>query len=90
MNKSGLGFSAKLKTELTDIELFNYVEPEDLIKYGLIPEFVGRLPVLSVLQNLDENALMEILVKPKDALIRQYVTLFRLDDVKYDVQFTFC
>ncbi|MCB1711956.1 MAG: ATP-dependent Clp protease ATP-binding subunit ClpX [Candidatus Riesia sp.] len=81
LNKSGLGFSAKLKSELTDVELLNYVEAEDLIKYGLIPEFVGRLPVVSILQNLDENALMEILVKPKDALIRQYVTLFRLDDV---------
>jgi ATP-dependent Clp protease ATP-binding subunit ClpX len=58
------------------------VEPEDLLKFGLIPEFVGRLPVLATLEDLDEQALVDILVKPKNALIKQYNTLFEMEDVK--------
>ncbi len=81
LNKSGIGFSANLKNENVESEIFKYMESEDLIKYGLIPEFVGRLPVMSVLKNLDENALIDILIKPKNALIKQYVKLFKLDDV---------
>jgi len=81
LNKSGIGFSANLKNENIESEIFKYMESEDLIKYGLIPEFVGRLPVMSVLKNLDENALIDILVKPKNALIKQYIKLFKLDDV---------
>ncbi len=81
LDKSGLGFSASLRNEFSELELFSHVEADDLIKYGLIPEFVGRLPVITVLQSLDANALMEILVRPQEALIRQYVALFRLDDV---------
>ena len=81
LNKSGIGFSAKLKNDEIDSNVFKYIESEDLIKYGLIPEFVGRLPVMSVLKTLDENALIDILTKPKNSLIKQYVKLFKLDDV---------
>ncbi|HIH2763519.1 MAG TPA: ATP-dependent Clp protease ATP-binding subunit ClpX [Candidatus Azoamicus sp.] len=81
LNKSGIGLSAKLKNENIESEILKYIEPEDLIKYGLIPEFVGRLPIISVLKNLDENALIDILLKPKNALIKQYTGLFNLDGV---------
>ena len=85
LNKSGIGFSAKLKNENIESEILKYIEPEDLIKYGLIPEFVGRLPVISVLKDLDEGALVDILTKPKNALIKQYTMLFNLDGV--DLEF---
>jgi len=84
LNKSGIGFSAKLKNENIESEILKYIEPEDLIKYGLIPEFVGRLPIISVLKNLDENALIDILLKPKNALIKQYTGLFNLDGVSLE------
>ena len=58
------------------------VEPEDLLKFGLIPEFVGRLPVLATLSDLDVEALVEILTKPKNALVKQYQRLFEMEDVK--------
>ena len=69
-------FSHAQSTILTE------VEPEDLLKFGLIPEFVGRLPVLATLQDLDEDALVEILTKPKNALVRQYQRLFEMEDVR--------
>lgn len=81
LNNSGIGFSASLKKDNFELDVYKYIEAEDLIKYGLIPEFVGRLPVVSVLQNLDENALIDILIKPKDALVKQYVKLFKFDDI---------
>ena len=62
-------------------EILSEVEPEDLLKFGLIPEFVGRLPVLATLGDLDEGALIEILTKPKNALVRQYQRLFEMEDV---------
>lgn len=62
-------------------EILALVEPEDLLKFGLIPEFVGRLPVLATLEDLDENALIEILTKPKNALVKQYQRLFDMEDV---------
>ncbi len=65
-----------------NFELLNQVQPVDLIKYGLIPEFVGRLPVVSVLNDLDEDALVEILTRPKNALARQYQRLFEFENVK--------
>jgi ATP-dependent Clp protease ATP-binding subunit ClpX len=65
-----------------NFELLNRVQPVDLIKYGLIPEFVGRLPVVSVLNDLDEDALVEILTRPKNALARQYQRLFEFENVK--------
>ena len=87
--KSGIGFTS----EVRDInhrphgsDLFHDVEPEDLIKYGLIPEFVGRLPVVATLDELDEAALIEILVEPKNALIKQYHKMFRMEGVELEVR----
>ena len=65
-----------------DAELLRQAEPQDLLKYGLIPEFVGRLPVLGVLDELDETALIEILTKPKNAILKQYIKLFEYEGVK--------
>jgi ATP-dependent Clp protease ATP-binding subunit ClpX len=65
-----------------DGELLRQTEPQDLLKYGLIPEFVGRLPVLGVLDELDESALIEILTKPRNALLKQYAKLFDYEGVK--------
>ncbi|HIH2762888.1 MAG TPA: ATP-dependent Clp protease ATP-binding subunit ClpX [Candidatus Azoamicus sp.] len=86
LNKSGIGFSANLKDEHVESEILKHVEPEDLIKYGLIPEFVGRLPIISILKNLDENALIDILIKPKNALIKQYIKLFSLENVELEFE----
>src|SRR3989304_676064 len=83
-DKSGIGFSAEVRSK-TDRkiqgELLQQVEPEDLIKYGLIPEFVGRMPVVAALEELDEEALIEILVEPKNALIKQYQRPFRMEEI---------
>jgi len=62
------------------------VEPEDLVKYGLIPEFVGRLPVVATLSELDEDALVRILVEPKNALVKQYQQLFSMEGVELDIR----
>jgi ATP-dependent Clp protease ATP-binding subunit ClpX len=80
----GIGFGAdvKSKQDRKAGELFKEVEPEDLLKFGLIPEFVGRLPVIATLQDLDIDALIDILTKPKNALVKQYNKLFELEDVK--------
>ena len=85
---SGIGFGADVKdTEVRGIgEIFTEMEPEDLLKFGLIPEFVGRLPVLATLTDLDEDALVTILSEPKNALVKQYQTLFSLEDA--DLTFT--
>ena len=64
------------------MEIFKDIEPEDLLKFGLIPEFVGRLPVLATLEDLDQDALVTILTEPKNALIKQYQRLFELEDTK--------
>ena len=80
--KSGIGFVAEVKGEKDQKsagQLFHDVEPEDLIKYGLIPEFVGRLPVVATLEELDEDALVRILVEPKNALTKQYRRLFEME-----------
>ncbi len=81
-NKS-LGFQAEVKSgSQRQAEALAHVQPEDLIRYGLIPEFVGRLPVCGVLQELDESALVQILTEPKNALVRQYQKKFEFDNVK--------
>ena len=86
--KGGIGFSAEVKTkdETTNVgEVFAQVEAEDLIRYGLIPEFVGRLPVVATLEDLDEQALVKILTDPKNALTKQYRHLFEMEGV--DLEF---
>ena len=85
--KGGIGFSAEVKTkdESTNIgQLFAEVESEDLIKYGLIPEFVGRLPIIATLEELDEAALIKILTEPKNALIKQYKHLFEMEGAELE------
>ena len=79
-----IGFGAKIqsKKERRVWELLREVQPEDLLKYGMIPEFVGRLPVIAPLHELDETALIDILTKPKNALVKQYQKLFEMDGVK--------
>jgi len=83
----GIGFAADVKSpDANDDlgELLQDVEPEDLVKYGLIPEFVGRLPVVATLEELDEDALVEILVEPKNALSKQYQKLFEMEEVQLE------
>jgi len=80
--KGGIGFAAEVKSKAEEVslgEILYEVEPEDLIKYGLIPEFVGRLPVVATLEELDEDALVQILTEPKNALTKQYEKLFEME-----------
>ena len=82
--KTGIGFSAEVNSvDDKEVKKMNIedVEPEDLVKFGLIPEFVGRLPVISTLHELDEDALVRILQEPKNALVNQYKYLFEIDSV---------
>ncbi len=84
--KSGIGFAATVhsKTERSLSQTFAEAEPEDLIKFGLIPELVGRLPVVATLEELDEAALIQILTEPKNSLVKQYQKLFEMDGVKLE------
>ncbi len=84
--KKVLGFGAEIhgKNERSNAELMSQVRPEDLLKFGLIPEFIGRLPVLVTLNSLDEDALMRILTEPKNALVRQYSKLLSFDSVELE------
>ncbi|KPK39284.1 MAG: ATP-dependent Clp protease ATP-binding subunit ClpX [Gammaproteobacteria bacterium SG8_47] len=85
--KGGIGFSAEVKGKadrLSITEILYSVEPEDLVKYGLIPEFVGRLPVVATLEELDENALVQILTEPKNALTKQYAKLFEMEGAELE------
>ncbi len=77
--KKGIGFGAPLSGKEDNIEIFNEVQPEDLRKFGLIPEFIGRLPVIATVTPLDQAALMQILTEPKNALVKQYQRMFELD-----------
>ena len=84
-DKSGIGFGASVKdTQASVASIVETLEPEDLVKYGLIPEFVGRLPVISTLHELDEEAMVRILQEPKNALVNQYKYLFDIDEVELD------
>ena len=86
-DKSGIGFGAEVKGEsdrATIGETLRSVEPEDLVRYGLIPEFVGRLPVVATLSELDNDALVRILTEPKNSLTRQYSKLFEMEGVEVD------
>ena len=83
-DQSGIGFSAQLKNQKNnpdDQKIFDHLQSEDLIKYGLIPEFVGRLPVVTTLHELDLEALIDILIKPKNALTKQYQSLFKMENI---------
>ncbi len=84
---AGIGFGAEVKEEddKKTGELLRELEPEDLLKFGLIPEFVGRLPVIATLEDLDEAALVEILSEPKNALVKQYQRLFEMEDVNLNI-----
>jgi ATP-dependent Clp protease ATP-binding subunit ClpX len=85
--KSGIGFSAEVHSldQRDKIgEILRQIEPEDLIKYGLIPEFVGRLPVAAILDELDEKALIQVLTEPKNSLVKQYKKLFKMEDVELE------
>ncbi len=86
-NTKSMGFGAKVEEkENVDVgKVFSEVQPQDIIKFGLIPELVGRLPIITSLNNLDKNALIDILTKPKNAIVKQYKKLFKMDNVKLDI-----
>lgn len=86
--KSGIGFGATVhsKSEKRVSEVFRHAEPEDLVRFGLIPELVGRLPVVATLGELTEEALVQILVEPKNALVKQYQKLFSMDGVELEIR----
>ena len=83
MNDSSIGFNADVKTKVenSQINFVKHLQPQDLIKFGLIPEFVGRLPVVVGLNDLNENALIRILTEPKNSIIKQYKKMFKIDEV---------
>ena len=82
--EKAIGFGKRMKTqkEISKYEVFKELLPQDLLKFGLIPEFIGRLPIIATLQDLDKDALVKILVEPKNSLVRQYKKLFELDGVE--------
>ncbi|MGY1740061.1 MULTISPECIES: ATP-dependent Clp protease ATP-binding subunit ClpX [unclassified Blastococcus] len=86
VGKQGIGFGAEIrsKSEVDESNVFSEVMPEDLLKFGMIPEFIGRLPVITAVQKLDREALINILTEPKNALVRQYRRLFELDGVELE------
>jgi ATP-dependent Clp protease ATP-binding subunit ClpX len=86
VGKKGIGFAATLHTkrDAEEVDAFAEVMPEDLLKFGMIPEFIGRLPVITTVANLDREALIRILTEPKNALVRQYKRLFDLDSVELE------
>ena len=81
-----MGFGANIESaeKLDKYKVYANLEPEDLLKFGLIPEFVGRLPIIATLQELDKNALIDIMKKPKNALVKQYQKLLSIDDVELE------
>jgi len=81
-----MGFLGKPKEKLTKDDIFSLVEPEDLVKYGLIPELIGRLPVIATLKELSRDDLIRVLTEPKDALIKQYQALFELDEAELEFE----
>ena len=88
-SSAGIGFAAKVRSHADEKDIGKLlldVEPEDLVKYGLIPEFVGRLPVVATLQELDEEALVRILIEPKNALVKQYQQLFAMEGSELDIR----
>ena len=86
VNKSSLGFSTEEIKEKKTSELIKEIQPQDLIKYGLIPEFVGRLPIVVGLDELTEDALVKIMTEPKNSIVKQYKTMFKIDGVKLEIE----
>jgi ATP-dependent Clp protease ATP-binding subunit ClpX len=86
VGKRGLGFGAEIRTksEIEESDVFSDTMPEDLIKFGLIPEFIGRLPVVATVNHLDKESLVSILTKPRNALVKQYKKLFEMDNVELE------
>lgn len=87
--KSGIGFGAEVHSKTDNLfvsEHLKKLEPEDLVRYGLIPEFIGRLPIIATLEELDEDALMTILTQPKNALVKQYQRLLKLDGIELEIR----
>jgi len=84
INRNKMGFEANLKEKESDEELLMHIQPEDLLKYGLIPELIGRIPVVAPLQDLDEEALKSILTDPKNAILKQYKKLFLMEGVELE------
>ena len=86
IGKAPIGFGGEIKTDKVEkTNIFKQVIPKDLIKFGMVPEFVGRLPVITVLEELDEETLVSILTEPKNALIKQYRKLFEYDDIELEI-----
>lgn len=85
-NALGFGSDIRSKKDASLNEALHNVSPEDLVKYGIIPELVGRLPVVTVLDELDENSLVKILVEPKNALVKQYIYMFNLDNIELEIE----
>lgn len=86
VGKKGVGFGANLETkdDRERLDLFSQVRPEDLVKFGLIPEFIGRLPVVATVENLDKDSLIRVLTEPKNSLVKQYERLFDMDGAKLE------
>ena len=88
MGDKTLGFGAKISSskDMEKMNLLEKVETQDLIKYGIIPEFVSRVPIVVSLKQLDEDALVRILKEPKNALVKQYIRLFEIDGVELEIE----
>jgi ATP-dependent Clp protease ATP-binding subunit ClpX len=84
--KKGIGFGSPLKEKTEGQDIFRQVQPEDLRKFGLIPEFIGRLPVIATVEQLDKSALIAILTEPKNALIKQYQRMFEIDGFELEFE----
>ena len=84
INKNKMGFAADLKDRETDDDLLKHIQPEDLLKYGLIPELIGRIPIVAPLQSLSKEAMKSILSEPKNAILKQYKKLFMMDNVELE------
>ncbi|WP_341360505.1 ATP-dependent Clp protease ATP-binding subunit ClpX [Georgenia sp. M64] len=84
VGRRGIGFGAPLRSADQDVDLFGEVRPEDLHKFGLIPEFVGRLPIVATVSKLDQDALVRILTEPRNALVKQYQRMFEIDGVELE------
>ena len=88
MGKKSIGFGAQIESnkDIDKYKVFEELLPQDLLKFGLIPEFVGRLPIIATLRELDKDALVDIVTKPKNALVKQYQKLFKLDNVELEFE----